>query len=36
MTVSEMFSGLLDNLKVDNADQISLRYGEITSSLNNG
>ncbi len=29
-----MFSGLLDNLKVDNADQISLRYGEITSSLN--
>lgn len=34
MTVSEMFSGLLDNLKVDNADQISLRYGEITSSLN--
>ena len=34
MTVSEMFSELLDNLKVDNADQISLRYGEITSSLN--
>ena len=34
MTVSEMFSGLLDNLKVDNADQISLRYGEITASLN--
>lgn len=34
MTVSEMFSGLLNNLKVDNADQISLRYGEITSSLN--
>ena len=34
MTVSEMFSGLLDNLKVDNADQISLRYDEITSSLN--
>lgn len=34
MAVSEMFSGLLDNLKVDNADQISLRYGEITSSLN--
>lgn len=29
-----MFSGLLDNLKVDNADQISMRYGEITSSLN--
>ncbi len=34
MTVSEMFSGFLDNLKVDNADQIGLRYGEITSSLN--
>ncbi|MDQ0288579.1 SMODS domain-containing nucleotidyltransferase [Oligosphaera ethanolica] len=34
MTVSEMFSGLLDNLKVDNADQISLRYGEITACLN--
>lgn len=34
MTVSEMFSALLDNLKVDNADQISLRYGEITTSLN--
>ncbi|MDY0261902.1 nucleotide-binding domain-containing protein [Syntrophotalea acetylenica] len=34
MTVSEMFTGLLDNLKVDNADQISLRYGEITASLN--
>lgn len=34
MTVSEMFSGLLDNLKVDNADQISLRYGEITSIMN--
>lgn len=34
MTVSEMFTGLLDNLKVDNAEQISLRYGEITASLN--
>lgn len=34
MTISEMFSCLLDNLKVDNAEQISLRYGEITSSLN--
>lgn len=34
MTVSEMFSGLLDNLKVDNANQISMRYGEITASLN--
>jgi len=34
MTVAEMFTGLLDNLKIDNADQISLRYEEITSSLN--
>jgi hypothetical protein len=34
MTVSEMFHGLLDNLKVDIAETISLRYGEITSSLN--
>ena len=34
MTVTEMFSGLLSNLRVDNADTISLRYGEITSSLN--
>ena len=29
-----MFKGFLDNLKVDNAEQISLRYGEITASLN--
>jgi hypothetical protein len=34
MTISEMFREFLDNLKVDNADQISLRYGEITASLN--
>lgn len=34
MTISEMFTDFLDNLKVDNAEQISLRYGEITSSLN--
>lgn len=34
MTVSEMFKAFLDNLKVDNADQISQRYGEITASLN--
>ncbi|CAK8719721.1 hypothetical protein GCAAIG_09230 [Candidatus Electronema halotolerans] len=29
-----MFADFLDNLKVDNADKISLRYGEITASLN--
>jgi tRNA nucleotidyltransferase (CCA-adding enzyme) len=34
MTVTEMFSGFLKNIKIDNADTISLRYGEITSSLN--
>lgn len=34
MTITEMFQGLLDNLKVDNADVISLRYGEITAVLN--
>lgn len=34
MTISEMFTEFLDNLKVDNADQISLRYGQITASIN--
>ncbi|MDE9553041.1 SMODS domain-containing nucleotidyltransferase [Xenorhabdus bovienii] len=34
MSVSNMFKNFLDNLKVDNAEQISLRYGEITASLN--
>lgn len=34
MSISEMFCELLTNLAVDNADQISLRYGEITASLN--
>lgn len=34
MSIAEMFTDFLDNLKVGNADQISLRYGEITSSLN--
>lgn len=34
MTISEMFTEFLNNLKIDNANQISLRYGEITSSLN--
>lgn len=34
MTIAEMFTDFLSTLKIDNADQISLRYGEITSSLN--
>lgn len=34
MTISEMFTEFLNNLKVDNADQINQRYGEITASLN--
>lgn len=34
MSVSDMFSGFLDNLIVDNYEQISLRYGEITASIN--
>lgn len=34
MPISDMFSDFLDNIKVDNADTISLRYGEITASLN--
>lgn len=34
MSVSEMFQGLLNNLKIDNADVISLRYEEITATLN--
>lgn len=34
MSVADMFKDFLNNLKVDNADQVSLRYGEITKSLN--
>jgi len=34
MTISEMFKDFLSNLNIDNATTISLRYGEITSSLN--
>ncbi len=34
MSVSEMFQGFLDNIKIDNAYVISLRYEEITASLN--
>jgi len=34
MSVSEMFQKFLSNIAIDNADQISLRYEEITASLN--
>lgn len=34
MTTSEMFKDFMENLAVDNASQISLRYGEITACLN--
>ena len=34
MTISEMFKDFLGNLKVDNGATVSLRYSEITSSLN--
>ncbi|MEK9825244.1 MAG: nucleotidyltransferase, partial [Methylotenera sp.] len=34
MSVADMFEGFLDNLKVDNSEQVSLRYGEVTKSLN--
>ncbi|WP_293007958.1 nucleotidyltransferase [Nitrosomonas sp.] len=34
MSVSEMFQQFLDNLKIDNSAQISLRYEEITACLN--
>lgn len=34
MTLSKSFSEFLDNLKIDNADNISKRYREITKKLN--
>jgi hypothetical protein len=34
MTIAEMFTDFLANLRIDNADQISNRYGEVTASLN--
>ena len=34
MSVSTLFSDFLNNIKVDNAETISSRYGEVTSSLN--
>jgi len=34
MTISKMFKELLANLAIDNTEQISLRYGEVTAALN--
>ncbi len=34
MTIKEMFKTLLDNLAVDNTEQISNKYKEITCVLN--
>lgn len=34
MSVSTLFSDFLNNIRVDNAETISSRYGEVTSSLN--
>lgn len=34
MSTSEKFKSFLENIKVTNEDQISLRYGEITGALN--
>jgi len=34
MTVAEMFEQFINNLAIDNQEQISNRYGEITSCLN--
>jgi hypothetical protein len=34
MSVAETFKEFLNNLKVSNEEQVSLRYGEITKSLN--
>ena len=34
MGISEDFKTFLDNIKIDNAATIALRYGEVTASLN--
>ncbi|MDS7928262.1 hypothetical protein RMB13_01970 [Acinetobacter sp. V102_4] len=34
MSVSQMFQDFLSNLKIDNEDQITSRYQEITKALN--
>lgn len=33
-TIATMFSDFLDNLRIQNGDTISLRYGELTAALN--
>ena len=34
MSISDDFKAFLENIQVDNADTISLRYGEVTAALN--
>lgn len=34
MSISDDFKTFIDNIRVNNADRISLRYGEITAALN--
>lgn len=34
MSISDDFKTFLDNIKIDNASTISLRYGEVTAALN--
>lgn len=34
MSISQLFTGLLNNLRVDNSENISLKYNQITKSLN--
>jgi len=34
MSVSDMFSEFIDNLSISNTETISLRYGELTATLN--
>lgn len=34
MGISDDFKSFLDNIRIDNAETISLRYGEVTAALN--
>lgn len=34
MSIADDFKTFLDNIKIDNADTIALRYGEVTAALN--
>ena len=34
MSISDDFKAFLENIQVDNAETISLRYGEVTAALN--